>query len=800
MGNAASQGRQPTHNSKYSHHVKEHIADLRVDEQDEVHLAADGSAPKDAACDDTHLPPARHEGPTLSLLHMIRNAFDSRGFEKFLDTLSPRELIEYTVNHSEHLKGDAKKVLSLAQRLASISVTSDHQNIFGRPAFREAILMLVSSTADNNTIYWLAMAILNATESGGNRQQYAYRPLRNALVHMSWEAKSPETIDVVCQLFARFAQVEDRGNASGSCLFNTPAVRDAFVTMCSRIMTPLSITSLSAAVVQLCANGAGESASMASMEVRNALVGLAPMATSPDAALALTAAFGAISLATGGSKLVGTRAVHDAVTVLADYCTEPEAVDGWCRAMLYMCNDDVNRSTFGTSEMHRALTRLSRFATSSTAVEGLCKVVASLSLLPANERLLCTRDVRDALCKMAECVATSAMTIQVAGATTGSRSTSPAPVLSHTQQSAPQGAALHGAIAACDSDAATWICHAVCNLTTSSDDHKRRFAHPSVVDALYSMRKACFATREGTRALSRCLERITTAADEPHIFGVRSFRILLNEAAKEAHDSTTAGSLVRAIAAVTDDDDNRIICGAKMHDTLFSLAEAIKTADAAMWWWKAVFNLCHVEVNRSNFVCESLGEAVLVVLRGSRSPEAIVTMGKAMAYLVERKVVQKHSTTRRRDDGYAFYSGASPQVPPQDVSVLALLPIEDCRDALLSLHKYATHSDAVAWLCRSVCSFTSVPAHRIVFCIKELRDAAVVLCKYAKSAEAVRWLCRMLSSVALEVPFRPLMASESLQKALNSTRHHATTTESVQELSHALSLTTKLLEDEHFGS
>lgn len=774
----------------------------------------------------------------LPFIQAIQDIFDGKGLEAFLNDLSPRDLVHYITNHCAHIQSDERKLSVVGQRLANVPATSENQAAFSSVPFREALLGLIVSAKKLETVYWLGSGLITVTTSAHNTRLFSYRPLRNALVHLAWHAKSPPTVEVVSQLFARFGEAAVGGSGTGGggdpLLFATAAVRDAFCCMSEYAVTSAAIVWWSTALLHVMAIGKESEVVFTVAEIRGTVYKVAKVADSVEGVVAVCGLITSFVFSEEGKRLMGSRVTVETLLHLATFATAPEAVESWCKALLHFASDNDNRQLCATSTIHDAFVRLTPFAETLSAIESLCRAIAGLALLKELELMLCSREVRRAFHQLSTVIRHHVNTARKAASHHySSKVLSPRSSSDNDGEQASVSAAL-------------WLCNAVINLT-STDLHKSRFSHEDIRDLLLdlavllpssSSRDPPVATSsifsspppELVVAIAHVIFNITRFTEKPHLFAVRPFRTLLFSLSKEARDSATALYVLGAIGAITRDDENRIACGdGRMKDCLVTLSDLVHTPEAALRWWKAISQICVLEVNRSNFSLdnEAVVKALLRCMRASRSADAIIAMGKAMDVLFASHYREDDGRQRLPPSMSARSGVVSPSQGPGRLGDLAGssqaqllrastitpiytssaydLPVVDVRDALLSVHTHATHADSVSWLAKTMFALAVASGGDngqfgcALLCTKEVHNAITLLAQHAQHSDAVRWVCKLLNLLGRDPTFRELLASKPLQKALvHGCKPHAKTHDSVQFLSDALSLVSKCLEDSTF--
>jgi hypothetical protein len=809
----------------------------------------------------------------LPFVQAIQNIFEGNELESFLNDLSTGDLVDYITHHYSHIQSDDRKLALVGQRLANIGATSEEQAPLSTVRFRDAMLSLAVSAKNVDTVFWIATALMAVSASAHNTRLFSYRPLRNALVHLAWHAKSPPTIEVVCSLFARFGEVAAAGYSGGEgsgggdlLLFATPAVRDAFVCMADYAVSSSAIVAWATALLHLMANGKDGEKSFTAIEIRSAIYKVARSVDCVESMVALTGLITSFVFSHQGKQLMNSRVTVETMLHLAAFATAAEAVESWCRALLHFASIEDNRQLCMTKTIHDGLVQIAPFAETSGAIEWFCRLVAGLALSHDLETLLCTRDIRRALRQLSTIV----RHVVNAARQQKSRMTSKLVSPRDPQLVAPLDDEANSETAA--TNAALWICNVIINLT-SQDAHKARFSHEDVRDLLldlsillstslarevagmlpfHSLPSANNAHHNYTgtppalvTAMSHVVYNITRIVEKPHLFAVRPFRSLLFALSRDARDSATALFLLGSIAAITLDEENRIACGdGKMKDCLVTLADVVSGAEAALRWWKSISQICVLEVNRSNFLLsdEMMIKALLKCMRASKSPDAVVAMGKALDVLLMTHYRDDDNGRHRmhpastpgisspligrsisppltgRSVGDAGLSTAmlgqvlstsshlrASSVSPTLTTAAYGLPVTDLRDALLAVRQHATSGDAVSWMSRSLFALAIANGGEqghfgcSQLCTREVHDAVVFLAQHAEHSDAVRWLCKFLNLLGRDDSFRELLASKTLQKALLSgCKPHARTSDAVQFLSDALSLVTKCIEDVSF--
>lgn len=815
----------------------------------------------------------------LPFVQAIQNIFEGKDLETFLSDLSTSDLVDYITHHYTHIQSDDRKLSLVGQRLANIGATSEEQAPLSTVRFRDAMLSLAVSAKKVETVFWIATAMMAVSASAHNTRLFSYRPLRNALVHLAWQAKSPPTIEVVCSLFARFGEVAAAGYSGGEgsgggdlLLFSTPAVRDAFVCMADYAVSSSSIVAWATALLHLMANGKEGERAFTVAEIRTVIYKVARSVDSIESMVALTGLITSFVFSLQGKQLMNSRVTVETMLHLAEYASAAEAVESWCRALLHFASIEENRHLCMTKTIHDGLVQLAPFAETCGAIEWFCRLVAGLALSQEVEALLCTREIRRALRQLSTITRHIVNSVRLQKSRVTSKLVSPRdPQLSPVVYDSDDANSEHAA-----TNAALWICNVIINLTSSSDAHKARFSHEDVRDLLLDLSillptslsrevgglipPLLLTVHHSTShhhpttpppalitAMSHVVYNITRFVEKPHLFAVRPFRSLLFALSRDARNSATVLYLLGSIVAITVDDENRIACGdGKMKDCLVTLADVVSGAEAALRWWKSISQICVLEVNRSNFSLgdEMMIKALLKCMRASKSPEAVVAMGKAMDVLFS-------SHYRDDDNGrHRMYPSSTPgifsspagrsisppltgrmvgdlgsssggtlgqvlstsshlrasSVSPNLTAAAYGLPVTDLRDALLAVRQHATTGDAVSWMSRSLFALAIANGGDqgqfgcSQLCTREVHDAVVFLAQHASHSDAVRWLCKFLNLLGRDYSFRELLASKNLQRALLSgCKPHARTSDAVQFLSDALSLVTKCIEDATFS-
>jgi hypothetical protein len=161
--------------------------------------------------------------------------------------------------------------------------------------------------------------------------------------------------------------------------------------------SPLSCELWCLVVYRFAANDIGRKM-LGTTEVRDALLALAPHATTDVVYSWCTAMCNLTDNNDANKQLFGTAAVRDTLVAMGAQATTAYACIRWCAAICSLTRIDAIKRLLGTEAVRDALVAVQPQATTADACEWWCCAISNMVLnTPANEQLLGTAAVRDAL-------------------------------------------------------------------------------------------------------------------------------------------------------------------------------------------------------------------------------------------------------------------------------------------------------------------------------------------------------------------------------------------------------------------
>jgi hypothetical protein len=554
------------------------------------------------------------------------------------------------------------------------------------------------------------------------KKSYAYRPLRNALVSMSWKASTDEAKEMLLELFVLFT--EARENLP---LFGTAAVREALVSLARHASTAAQVTAIGQTILHITVSDENE-ALFAIPSVRNEMVSLLDKADCPEAIVSLC---GSIVNFAGNDEhrhLFATHHVRDALVKLVPFASVADpSILCVCQAITTLTIDKVYKALFGTPLVRDALVLMGSKISDADAAEWVFRAIISITMHDACEQLFCTNEIREMLIGLA--------------------------AVSDTP------------------DSQKFFCGAIINLT-SMDEHKRRFSVPELREALAEMMKSVARTSSNSpnsstvEFISRACFQITKVSLHADGFGgSRNFRSAFCTFTKQVSTSEGVRWCGATMSNIFQMEDNKFAWGTVLvRDAIAKLAEHARSSDSVIHLSDALHLLTTIPLNVKIFAVEEIRDAFTKMCSGVGNAASTVAVCRSIS-LINITPEQRELYAANDFVKAALFSLVQHCSSADAVHSLASLIHSCCSLNLATKLQYANRAmlDALLVLCRHAHSALAVRSvSRLVnvfvtpdinselqHCIvaSPLRQQLIQLQKYASTSDAIQPLSHAVSTL-----------------------------------------------------